>query len=73
MVGRTKAEISEANRRRYEELRAAGQEAAPKAKSKAKSKTKPKSAKAEAKSAEPANAPSSVQTTWGIGLVWEKS
>ncbi|MEA2809703.1 MAG: uncharacterized protein QOJ17_3844, partial [Rhodospirillaceae bacterium] len=31
MVGRTKAEISEANRRRYEELRAAGQEATPKA------------------------------------------
>ena len=31
MVGRTKAEISAANRRRYEELRAAGQEATPKA------------------------------------------
>src|SRR5260221_12000853 len=31
MVARTQAEISEANRRRYEELRAAGQEAAPKA------------------------------------------
>jgi urea carboxylase-associated protein 2 len=29
MVGRTKAEISGANRRRYEELRAAGQQAAP--------------------------------------------
>ena len=31
MVTRTKAEISEANRRRYEDLRAAGQEATPKA------------------------------------------
>jgi urea carboxylase-associated protein 2 len=31
MVGRTKAEISAANRRRYEELRAAGQDATPKA------------------------------------------
>jgi urea carboxylase-associated protein 2 len=31
MVARTQAEISEANRRRYEELRAAGQEATPKA------------------------------------------
>ena len=31
MVGRTMAEISAANRRRYEELRLAGQEAAPKA------------------------------------------
>jgi len=31
MVGKTKAEISEVNRRRYEELRAAGQEAAPRA------------------------------------------
>jgi len=31
MVGRTKAEISEANRRRYQELRAAGQESTPKA------------------------------------------
>lgn len=31
MAGSTKAEISEANRRRYEELRAAGQEAAPRA------------------------------------------
>ena len=31
MVARTKAEISQANRRRYETLRAAGQEAAPKA------------------------------------------
>jgi uncharacterized protein YcgI (DUF1989 family) len=31
MAKRTKPEISEANRRRYEELRAAGQEAAPKA------------------------------------------
>jgi urea carboxylase-associated protein 2 len=31
MVGRTKAEVAEANRRRYEELRAAGQGATPKA------------------------------------------